>query len=47
MINQFRYMLDNELIDMYKEEKLERTLQKIIKSENEKNEKNSNTTTKS
>ena len=37
MINQFRYMLNNELIDKYKEEKLERTLQKIIKTENEKN----------
>ena len=44
MINQFRYMLDNELIDKYKEEKLERTLEKIIKSENEKN---SNTARKS
>jgi NTP pyrophosphatase (non-canonical NTP hydrolase) len=37
MINQFRYILDDKTIDMYKEQKLERTLQKIIKSENEKN----------
>ena len=41
MINQMRYMLDDKIIDMYKEEKLDRTLQKIIKLENEKD---SNTT---
>jgi NTP pyrophosphatase (non-canonical NTP hydrolase) len=35
MLNQFRYILGSEMIDKYKEEKLERTLQKIIKSENE------------
>jgi len=37
MVNQMRYIFGNEVIDMYKEQKLERTLQKIIKSENEKN----------
>lgn len=37
MINQMRYMLDEKIIDKYKEEKLKRTLQKIINSENEKN----------
>ena len=36
MINQFRYIFDSKVIDMYKEEKLKRTLEKIIKSENEK-----------
>jgi NTP pyrophosphatase (non-canonical NTP hydrolase) len=36
MINQFRYIFDAKVIDKYKEEKLERTLEKIIKSENEK-----------
>ena len=36
MLNQFRYILDSKIIDMYKEQKLERTLEKIIKSENEK-----------
>jgi len=35
MINQFRYIFDAKIIDKYKEEKLERTLEKIIKSENE------------
>lgn len=37
MVNQMRYMLDEKTIDKYKEEKLERTLEKIIKSENENN----------
>lgn len=37
MINQMRYMLDSKTIDIYKEDKLARTLEKIIKSENEKN----------
>lgn len=37
MINQFRYIFNEELIDMYKEEKLKRILQKIIENENEKN----------
>lgn len=37
MIQQIRYMLDTDVIDKYKEEKLERTLKKIIKVENEKN----------
>jgi len=36
MINQFRYIFDSKVIDIYKEEKLKRTLEKIIKSENEK-----------
>ena len=36
MINQFRYMFSSDIIDMYKEQKLERTLKKIIKSENAK-----------
>ena len=31
MINQFRYMFNAELIDQYKEEKLERTLKKLNK----------------
>lgn len=31
MINQFRYMFDADLIDKYKEEKLERTLNKLNK----------------
>jgi hypothetical protein len=44
MINQMRYMLDDKIIDKYKEEKLKRTLEKIKKLENEKN---SNTRTES
>lgn len=40
MINQFRYILGSETVDLYKEKKLKRTLEKIIKSENEKNKKN-------
>ena len=34
MINQMRYIFNSETIDKYKEDKLERTLEKIIKSEN-------------
>ena len=37
MINQMRYIFDNKVIDMYKEQKLKRTLEKIIKSENKRN----------
>ena len=41
MIDQMRYMLDDKTIDIYKEQKLERTLEKIIKLENEqRNKKN-------
>ena len=36
MIHQFRYIFSAELIDKYKEEKLTRTLEKIKKTENEK-----------
>jgi NTP pyrophosphatase (non-canonical NTP hydrolase) len=35
MIHQFRYMFDEKLIDKYKEQKLERTLEKLNNSENE------------
>lgn len=31
MLNQFRYMFNSDLIDKYKEEKLERTLKKLNK----------------
>lgn len=44
MVEQMRYIFDSEKIDLYIEQKLERTLEKIIKSENEQN---SNTTGKS
>jgi NTP pyrophosphatase (non-canonical NTP hydrolase) len=37
MINQFRYIFNPNIIDMYKEQKLKRILEKIIKYENEKN----------
>lgn len=35
MIHQFRYMFDSETIDKYKEIKLERTLTKLMKYEDE------------
>lgn len=38
MINQMRYIFDSDLIDTYKEQKLKRTLEKIIKSENKTND---------
>ena len=34
MIQQFRYMFDADIIDKYKNEKLERTLKKLIENDN-------------
>jgi NTP pyrophosphatase (non-canonical NTP hydrolase) len=40
MVNQFRYIFDEKIIDRYKEEKLKRTLEKIEKYESKNRKEN-------